>query len=372
MPAGAPRVDEVSLAQYQTAYRDQEERSTCYAFAGCAAMEAAYKRKYGVDLHLSEQYAFHINKCFELYPSYISGTPAHENNTSLCGFQGSSDLIEKLAILALPDAADAPYLLQGQMEALRNSLVPGWAPECGTADLGSTQEQYDALEYSREHIPLAARNSARYLVTDYGVLPPDPSFEEVEAVLAAGYEVVADISGHCALLIGYNRPARQWLVKNSWGEGGPVYWDYDDPDHKIVGGTYVLAVGDKDAEPQKDALWLGRWRMMTDGWRGGALVIRRTLDFHARPGQRTKLGNYYHGGTRYDVNGSPIDNGQGLHFWIADTPGRVPPGEPRGREFKVYGMLPQSRPGLSCRPHLAGWQALRRSCQARRSGTPPR
>src|SRR3712207_3783973 len=59
-----PRVefdfDAFSLARYQTMpFRDQGGRGTCWAFAGVAAMEAAYKRRYGLELDLSEQYVFH-------------------------------------------------------------------------------------------------------------------------------------------------------------------------------------------------------------------------------------------------------------------------------------------------------------------------
>jgi hypothetical protein len=328
-PAAPARV---SLASYQTAYRDQLDRDSCYAFASCAAMEAAYKRKYGIELHLSEQYAFHINKCFELYPGYVDGLPvnAHENNTSFTGFQGSSDLIAKLAVCAIPDAVTVPYTTQAQLEVLRQSL-----PAAGTLDDTSTQEQYDALEYDERHIPGAGRRRARFRVTDYAALPEDPPIEQVESVLAAGYEVVADIPGHCTLLIGYDRPARQWLVKNSWGEGGPEQWAYDDRDNVIFGGFYVLDVAATSAEPMNHAWWIGRWHMDHDGLRG-ELVIRRTNDFHTAPDQPTKLGNYYSDGKRHDVNGQAIDGGQGLQLWVADTMDRVPPGAREGQEFTVH------------------------------------
>ena len=58
--------ESVSLARFQTPIRNQREvRGTCYAFAACAALEAAYKREYGLDqLHLSEQYTFHVGKAW--------------------------------------------------------------------------------------------------------------------------------------------------------------------------------------------------------------------------------------------------------------------------------------------------------------------
>ena len=72
-----------SLAQHQTTpiARSQTSRDTCWAFAGVAALEAAYNRKYGMNVRLSEQYTFHMPKAMELQPR----TP--DNNTSLAGFR---------------------------------------------------------------------------------------------------------------------------------------------------------------------------------------------------------------------------------------------------------------------------------------------
>jgi hypothetical protein len=184
----------------------------------------------------------------------------------------------------------------------------------------------------RAVIPGTGRRRARYRVTDYAALPVNPP----TAVLAAGHEVAADIPGHCTLLIGYDRPARQWLVKNSWGEGGPVQWAYDDPKYVIYGGFYVLDVSAPSVEPMKHAWWIGRWSMDYAGFKLGELVIRRTNDFHIAPDQPTKLGNYYSSGKRHDVNGRTIDGGQSLQFWVADATERVTPGAREGQEYTVY------------------------------------
>ena len=60
VPLATFNADAYSLAQYQTSFKNQRDRGTCWAFAGVAALEAAYKRKYNLTLDLSEQYVFHM------------------------------------------------------------------------------------------------------------------------------------------------------------------------------------------------------------------------------------------------------------------------------------------------------------------------
>ncbi|RSM81569.1 hypothetical protein DMH04_27175 [Kibdelosporangium aridum] len=335
--------DAHSLAQYQTSFKNQGGRGTCYAFAACAAVEAAYKRKHGLELDLSEQFAFHVNKAGELYPDYMTTPVRHENNSSYWGEQGSCDLIDKLARAAIPAESLAPYLDSGPMENLRLAN-----PACGALTWEATQEEVDAFEFLEGHVPLRSRHNAKYRVTKFAALPGNPTPSQVEAVIAGGYEVVADIPGHCILIVGYDRTKRVYYVKNSWGEGRLIEVSYDSTDWRLLSGRYVIDVESPNAAPQMDAFWVGRWQMDHDGWRG-ELVIRRTTDYRSTQGQPTKLGNYYRDGQRYDVNGVTAQNGQALHFWIADTTARVQPGAKRGQEFwaYVYGNDPGQAAGLT-------------------------
>nr|WP_052478872.1 hypothetical protein [Kibdelosporangium sp. MJ126-NF4]CEL21011.1 hypothetical protein [Kibdelosporangium sp. MJ126-NF4]CTQ95475.1 hypothetical protein [Kibdelosporangium sp. MJ126-NF4] len=322
--------DFVSLAANQTGFRNQGSRGTCYAFAACAAVEAAYKRKYRVDLDLSEQFAYHINKAGELYPDYMTTSVPHENNSSYWGFQGNADIVDKLARAAIPAESLAPYLDGGPMETLRVNN-----PACGTLTWEATQEQVDTYEFLEGHVPTAARQNARYRVARFAALPGSPTPSQVEAVIASGYELVADVSQHCVLVVGYDRTRRVYLVKNSWGEGHLIELSYDSTEWPLLSGRYVIDVENPNAAPQFDAFWVGRWQMDHDGWRG-ELVIRRTTDYRSTQGAPTKLGSYYRDGKRYDVNGVTAQNGQGLHFWIADTTNKVQPGARSGQEFWAY------------------------------------
>lgn len=310
----------VTLARWQTAFRDQQGRGSCYAFAAIAALEAAYHRKHGVVLDLSEQYAFHINKASELIANYTT----RENNTSLNGFEGASGIVEKMARFAVPAESDCPYLSEDQMQALKAAT-----PAAGTL---STQEEIDAFEYLEAHIPTAARRACRYRVKSFQALPGNPTPSDVMAVISAGYEVVADIPGHCFLIIGYDLARRQFIIKNSWNENAFITRGFDEP---ILGGHYITDVHPPDAPPQKEAMWMGRWNMDHDGWRG-TLVIRRWTDYRNGDGQPTKLGSYYRDGSRYDVNGVTTDGGQNMQMWIANTTTRVAPGSQSGHLHNAF------------------------------------
>lgn len=321
----------VSLAQWQTPIRNQGGRGTCYAFAAVAAMEAAYKRAHGVELDLSEQVAFHLNKAGELFANFES-TPAimHENNSSVWGFQGSSDIADKLVRSAIPLESDAPYLSAEQMESLRTTY--GVTPEAA----GSlSQETMDGLEFAEGHVPLAARQAARYRIGSTAALPGMPSVQQIQTVISAGHEVIADVPGHCVLIVGFDTGRREWLIKNSWGEAGLIRSSFDSTSWPILGGRYITSIGAPDALASPESCWLGRWQVDHDGWRG-ELVVRRTTDYRQPAGQATKLGSYYRDGNRYDVNGRCEDNGRQLHFWVADTTDRVPAGQQRGQELQAW------------------------------------
>ncbi len=325
-----------SLAQYQTAIKDQDGRNSCWAFGGVAALEAAYKRKHGLELDLSEQYAFHMPKVMDLRQ------PMPENNTSLDGFQGSADIVSHLSKFAIPEEQFAPYLNGTQMMQLQTKL------NLGNLLTNRTQTGYDTFEFDEAHIPSAARWNAKYRVTDFGQISNFTDSAALEQTLNDKHEIVADFKllwrfdasqnafvydstgggdGHVMLIIGYDRNAQVFLLKNSYGEDDFIRVTYEFVRMTIGGAYFIKDVADPNEAPQKKARFLGIRKfdeVSSDNVRiKGRLVIRRFRDLQGDPDAATKLGSLYpdDGTAPLNVNGSFTDNGDGVVFDITDASG---------------------------------------------------
>jgi hypothetical protein len=320
--ARAPLPKQVSHLQFQTQFKtSQGARGSCWAFAGVAALEAAYAR-INVAAHLSEQYLFHISK-------------AHENHragggiNSLIGFQGSADVVHHLKYWAVPSRDLAEYINQPELQALANGIPRTQGGLANAA--GGTREQADWFEYDLRNIPLMGRWFARYRVKAFGK-KANFTNDDIRSTLAAGFDVVVDAfdklnnGGHVLLIYGYDDNAQAFTIKNSQGLPGFETLRYvNDPHFTIQNQAMFWVTAVEPVETQWAAMWLGRWETDHDGWRG-RLVIRRFLDIRADvgipgPNNRISLGTWYaEDGRRLDVVGHFVDGGRGLMCNIGDQP----------------------------------------------------
>ena len=312
----------VSHRRFQTPLDvGQGSRGSCWAFAGVAALEAAYART-GVRVDLSEQYLFHLSK-------------AHENQrngggiNSLIGFQGSSDIVHHLKYWAVPLSTHVPYIDQPQLQALADA-IPGTGGGLANA-AGGTREQADWFEFDLRNVPLMGRWFAQYRVRDFGK-KTNFNNDDIRAVLAAGHDVVVDVfdkinnGGHVLLIHGYDDDAQTFDIKNSQALPGFATMKYaDDRQFTIQTNAMFWITAVQPVETQWAAMWIGRWETDHDGWRG-SLVVRRfskcaaTRCCRAR-GSRIGLGTWYgDDGRRLEVVGHFVDGGRGLMCNIGDQP----------------------------------------------------
>jgi hypothetical protein len=326
-----------SLAADQTPFKNQSDRGTCWAFAGASALEAAYHRRFGLTLDLSEEYVFHMGKAFALNRTAVGGPVVQpvENNSSLTGFQGAGDIAQKLSENAVPDEALAPYLAS-------QAAITGILPMLGFAGVAAlaSQEDFDALEFCEQHIPLIARVNCRYRATGFASLGGMPSIEALENVILSNREVICDVQhltapvgGHVLTLIGFDSDRKVFTAKNHWGENAFIEIAYqNDPNWQILSGWYITDVVDPTFV-QNQACWLGNWRVKT-GTGDFRLLLRRSEDF-AAPGQPTRLGHAYMADGRHDVNGHFSANGRRLTAFIASGTGPTLPGTETGLKLEA-------------------------------------
>lgn len=311
----------VSHRQFQTTDTvGQQGRGTCWACAGTAALEAAYARV-GVHVKLSPHYLFHMAKVHE----------NHRNNggiSSLMGFGGSSDVIKVLSQVPVPTAEHVPYIDQGPLQTLANS-IPN-TQMAVTAAGGGSREQIDWFEFDLRNIPLVGRWFAQYGVNKYGQ-KSNYTNADIKAALAAGYDVVIDCTdninggGHVLLIYGYNDLTQTFEIKNSQSAPGWGTLQYaNDPQFTILYNNMFYITEVTPVEGHWRTMWVGRWETNHDGWYG-TLVIRRHADLlsdNLMPGSssRVSLGTWYgrDDGSTKDVVGHFVDHGRGLHSTIGD------------------------------------------------------
>ena len=309
IPSLCQRYRFVDLRPHQTGFRNQGGRDTCTVFATTAAVEAAYKRIYGLDLDLSEQFLHHFQKSFWLL-----------NNQPLPGIEiqpetnGGGNVPWQMSVLGrygIPLETDLPYIGALSWQLLGNWTSPTMAQllvQTGLDDfmLSATPVTYDTpTPITATVLPQAALEGARYRPTAIR----EASASDLHGLtwfqneLTAGREVAFDVNlfdpdptptngvwdpgpndsnaAHAMLMVGFSDARQAFLVKNSWANTDFDYFSYSWITNGLVASAdSIVDVADPYAAfdaANNPHLFLGRWNLDHDGWRG-------TLDLYRLPG----------------------------------------------------------------------------------------
>jgi papain like protease len=357
-PASAPRSPamlpaSVSLRQYQTPVKDQNPRGTCFAFASAAAIEAEYKRSYGVTVSLSVEYANLVGRMLAIY---LDRAPTLAEGPSGTGSGGTATYLLQVfssGKYGIPDSSLLPYLNSGDWG---NMTQQGDMPYL---DGNSSQRAVDDFNLNAAYavykipqsfgwtvFPRQALDSAKYRATQVLYAAPGDlqSVNWFKTQLAGGHEVAFGFrvtknsktvngvwmpgdtvyDGHVMLMVGYADSLNAFLVKNSWGagwgDGGYTWFSYDWVTKQVIAngnnvpGVYeavvVQAVAPPNNTPPAEQRFLGRWSLDQDGVQG-------ILDIYRVPGLFGPIGGKsdYRLGTYFGpdsvprrVNGTVVGN----------------------------------------------------------------
>lgn len=344
----------VDLRPHQTGFRDQGGRDTCTVFATTAAVEAAYKRIYGLDLDLSEQFLNHVQKSFWLDTSLL--LPGIEIQPETNGGGNVPWQFGVLRRYGLPLESELPYIGAASWEQIGNWTSPTLAQilvQRGLDDflLSATPvTYYTPAPITATVLPQAALEGARYrpTTTRQASAADLTNLAWFQGELSAGREVAFDVGltapdptptngvwdpgpgwlgYHAMLMVGFSDARQAFLVKNSWANTDFDYFSYSwVTNGSVVGAASIVDVADPYAafgSSNNPHLFLGRWNLDHDGWKG-------TLDLYRLPGDGTpaapdrRMGTYFGpDGIARRVNGTIAGNRIDFYIdWnVPDQPG---------------------------------------------------
>ncbi len=343
----------VDLTSFQTPVKNQWERGTCTAFAVAAALEAAYKRTYGLTLDLSEEFLNWQDKVNVLDPQSPPVPPSQSENF-LATWGGGSVNYKLQNIMngqrGIPLENQAPYNPSGSFQDSSKWQPPiiRTSPQrlMSDANLSQRLETYNIpFSFDWLMLPQVALEQGRYRanqvlfasgnnLTDpvwfktqmaagrevaFGVKLPDSGGSIMNGVWKPGNNTWGD---HAMLMVGYDDSKQAFRVKNSWGsswnEGGYVWMSYDFVTKgKVYEAASILSVTPPNFVVHTPQLFLGRYLLNHDGQRG-------VLDIYHIPNPSVlrfqndtdrRLGTYYGpDGQARRVNG--VINGRQIEFYL--------------------------------------------------------
>ena len=347
----------VDRTPQQSPVQDQGGRDTCGTFATIGAIEAAYRRDYGVMLNLSEQFLNHWAQQFDL----TFGGRALPGNETNAGSVGGGGLTRPIAALSrglgVPLETDLAYIPDvgyQNIDAGDSPSLNDWSktyPQRMINDFNLADEPawyiHTPPNWAWQNVmPQGAINAARFRPTGVTMLTPAQvkDVDMYRTILAGGREVMVEFNAHVVLIVGYDDSMQRFKYKNSygpgWGESGYGYATYDVITNSAQVAAYIHGVvspsGTFDPFSHKH-FFLGRWRLNFDGWKGMLDIYNMPEPFVAPPWltRNYRVGTLFmDDGRIHRVNG--ILSANQLTFYVDWSNPNLPPSQLSGARFTTW------------------------------------
>ncbi len=228
----------------QTPIRDQQQRGTCSAFAAVAGLEGVVKRRLAatsaaaaqgrpiaqvlVPQDLSENHAF--NRALQIHGAACSNTGVHTwaSTDAALGGLCAEGAFPYTPFSCPPAGVPAPCA-SGATTKLNNVFsmaTPRYSVPDVPLDMAHRADNIALLEaFLNDGIDII------YAVDVAGSDWADAATRTVDVTTDANGAPDAATGGHAMLMVGYDRPNKYFIFKNSWGSDfgreGYVYISYD-------------------------------------------------------------------------------------------------------------------------------------------------
>ncbi|MBV1911635.1 MAG: DUF5011 domain-containing protein [Kangiellaceae bacterium] len=361
-----------SLASDQTNFKKQLSRNTCVSFAVVAALEAAYKRQFDLELDLSEQFVNHMQKNV----SIIRDNPQVPYRENQLGFWAGSSVSYLLHLLhagyRVPTEESHKYV---GLANFGNTRQDGDNPLMNFRNDNILQKDVNDINLSAhevnynipsdfEHIalPINASYRAKYGIESYArVIPGELNNLEIyKELISRSYELIVQVrlatdptpgngimdpsenltSSHGVVFIGYDDEERIFLVKNSWSSTDFEKWSYDWVTEGLVSdASFINRIKEDYESPDSNDMpqrFIGRWHINMDGLRGELDITRLPGSYQSLNGRDdNRIGAYYaEDGSVYRVNGQFF--GDRFRFYFDENEPNLDYEGLQGHRFDAY------------------------------------
>lgn len=211
--------ERIDLSGRMTPVKHQGMRNTCNAFAATALMEFLLKEQTGNEYDLSEAYNYYLGKTRALTTPYTRR--CYSVDDGLAGY---------LAVSALQfgcmDERSWPYDSKNwlQKKDPRCTFTNG-KPDL-TCFIGRPPADAKPLSLKATPVFIEPSNFGSFLLKNkkpivYNVLwcMDAVNNQTGEVHMPKGKEATENVYGHVILLVGYDSEKRQFVFRNSWGQG---------------------------------------------------------------------------------------------------------------------------------------------------------